>query len=71
MNFEEQFPSLLNSFVDKDDRIHKLSIMNHCLDKKKVKDAYYNLREFIENAHILTPETYKKFDEFKTKLGLE
>ena len=33
-----------------------------------LKTKWFKFREKIENAHILTPETYKAFDEFENKL---
>ena len=74
MSFEEQFPSLMKTQMGIQFKGTKggLDLQKYCLDKERVKAKWFKFRDKIEKAHILTPETYKEFDNFQKKVwGLQ
>ena len=74
MGFEEQFPSLNNSYIDKQERVHCLSIINHCLDKQRVKKTIERRIESNTKVIVRRREVFYKNEVLRNllkELGLE
>jgi hypothetical protein len=68
MSFEEEFPSLKNSFIDRECRVHSLSIMNHCLDKARVREV---INKYINEKNMGTAWANPWRKQILKELGLE
>ena len=72
-DFEKEFPSLSNCWINARGRIEVSSVKVHCLDKERVKEAISKCRKEVQTSYNYeygkgTP--IPEFDILEEELGL-